>query len=966
MEKFGGFTILGIVMFLLGMNGYSQPTEIISGQGLTAKEHLSKGNSAYGKKQFEQAISHYVAAADLFKQQEQWEDYVDCSNGLYFLYYSTDQFKPMGDVARELAHVSREKLGIQSPSYKHALNNLGTYYNLIKGDFEAAIGVYKEAIELAKSSNDLIERAELHNNLGYVYKKQGEFAEALAHHNFALQLRKDTLGQNHKDIADALFIIARGLEDLEQNEEAMGIYHEILALPKKQRSEDTYIESLLYSIDIAIQWEDLEYAARNFHLLDKQNVQASYQQIKRNELLGAYHRAAGTHHEASNYFRKALTATVARRNAQDIYKHPSIALAHLRLAETFAEIGQADSCFHHLQAGLAAVSWEFDGKSPTGDPDIADIWFSAEALSILKTKSDQLKARQQLEAAYSSIRLSTEMIPQIRKGFLSNQGKLDLSSQGTSIYERAIALAFELYESTGDESYLGEAFGYMESVKSMLLDEELQAAGALEELPAETRQKVENSRLEWSFFEEKLFELKQKNSQEEQVIVDLEKKVFELQQTYQAEVQMLQSAFPKYYEQKYDHKVPSLQEIQALLPSQTALIEYFWGNAWLYAICIQKNKVQYARIPLLNREMDQIKYMMSQRDAVLQKGYGKAAFEHFVETVQELHKQMIYPLLGEDQPEKLIVVPDGKLAYLPFELLISSNFSVPTEVNYYELPYLFKSSVISYQYAARHLLLEKKGSQNAADQTYLGIAPHYVGNKQLSQQLRSEQIEAPLFHHTEEVSFASNLFNGKALIAEAANERNFLQEAPAYRILHLATHAVLNDQNPLYAYFLLSPEMASTVEAERDREGILYASEIYNLDLNAELAVLSACYTGDGALQKGEGVMSMARAFVQAGCSNLVMSLWQADDLAVAKLTRSFYQYLYEGYPKDKALQLARIDYLETADQSHPHFWASLILIGNGDPMFGTSRKILLYWIIGLILSAFICVGVLWRRKFRK
>ena len=112
------------------------------------------------------------------------------------------------------------------------------------------------------------------------------------------------------------------------------------------------------------------------------------------------------------------------------------------------------------------------------------------------------------------------------------------------------------------------------------------------------------------------------------------------------------------------------------------------------------------------------------------------------------------------------------------------------------------------------------------------------------------------------------------------------------------------------------------------------------MNLQADLVVLSACNTGLGRHQKGEGIMSLGRAFAYAGCPNIVMSLWQADDYATSELMKMYYRYLKEGFDKGQSLQKARAEYLATQDQLHPYFWGSFILIGDPTPIQDSSNLV--------------------------
>ena len=180
-----------------------------------------------------------------------------------------------------------------------------------------------------------------------------------------------------------------------------------------------------------------------------------------------------------------------------------------------------------------------------------------------------------------------------------------------------------------------------------------------------------------------------------------------------------------------------------------------------------------------------------------------------------------------------------------------------------------------------------------------------------------------------EVTDILKILSGKIFLYDQASEEKFKTLASQANIIHLATHAVIDDETPLYSKFLFShPNKTAD-------DGLLHTYEIYNTDLNANLAVLSACNTGTGKLVNGEGIMSLARSFMYAGCPNVVVSLWQIDDKSTASIMNNFYKEIKRGADKDAALRNAKLEYLKNADEvkSNPFYWAGFVLIGNSDPV---------------------------------
>lgn len=219
--------------------------------------------------------------------------------------------------------------------------------------------------------------------------------------------------------------------------------------------------------------------------------------------------------------------------------------------------------------------------------------------------------------------------------------------------------------------------------------------------------------------------------------------------------------------------------------------------------------------------------------------------------------------------------------------------------------------------------------------------------------LRGSLIRLPWAE--KEVQEIANLVAGKAFLRGAATEKSFKENAPEAGIIHLATHAIVDDQRPLYSKFVFAPNEDS------GEDGYLNTYELYNMDLKADLAVLSACNTGYGKLHRGEGIMSLARGFIYAGCPSIVMSLWPVDDRASALLMTDFYKGLSEGRSKDAALRAAKLEYLKTADaeRANPFYWAGFVSIGDTRPLALAPRRNYTPWIaVSVVLLALVAVGL--------
>jgi len=235
---------------------------------------------------------------------------------------------------------------------------------------------------------------------------------------------------------------------------------------------------------------------------------------------------------------------------------------------------------------------------------------------------------------------------------------------------------------------------------------------------------------------------------------------------------------------------------------------------------------------------------------------------------------------------------------------------------------------------------QQKTDTTEKDYGYGGYAPKYNDSNN-SDLPKARQL----------VKNMASFFKGKVNINEEATKANFLKDTLDYQILHLAMHGKLNDQYPLNSHLLFSKNKKEIKEDDYK----LYASDLYLHELNADLTILNACETGTGELRKGEGVMSLSRAFTYAGCPSLMMSLWSIDENPSARILEIFLKSVKKGNQKDKALQQAKLDYLDNTSTiySHPYYWAGLVLTGNTEAMEFKSTLSGLWWALGLFFVFF-------------
>ena len=194
----------------------------------------------------------------------------------------------------------------------------------------------------------------------------------------------------------------------------------------------------------------------------------------------------------------------------------------------------------------------------------------------------------------------------------------------------------------------------------------------------------------------------------------------------------------------------------------------------------------------------------------------------------------------------------------------------------------------------------------------------------------------------------------KTFIGESANKDSFESIINDYSIIHLATHACVDEENPNFSriYF---------------KDTYLSNFDLTNMRIQANLAVLSACNTNVGPLMKGDGVSSISKGFILAGCPSILTSLWSVDDCSTSELMINFYRSLKKGNTKSASLRHAKIKYLSQADDSnaHPYYWAPFQLSGDYKAILSGSPSIFSPWVLGsgFLILIFIVFFLKYNRK---
>ncbi|MDG1144851.1 MAG: CHAT domain-containing protein, partial [Flavobacteriales bacterium] len=457
----------------------------------------------------------------------------------------------------------------------------------------------------------------------------------------------------------------------------------------------------------------------------------------------------------------------------------------------------------------------------------------------------------------------------------------------------------KMHDLTNNIKYVEQALSFFEAEKSFLLKQKYKTDLLKINLIPEDLILREDSLIEEiSRLQNKLY--LQNNTLPDE-LCKANSRIFNLNMELSDLGQQIEDNYPRYETLKTKNKELFIKDIRKKTTPNELLIEYFQYKDEVFSIGIEQANYSFKENKIANLNEKIKNYEEAIQNSDIRK-YTELAFEFY----SSLVKNHLY----SDSISCLTIIPSKSISFLSFDTFLTTK---ATNLKYNHLNYLILEKSVCYKNSIENL----NKNQEQAKEAYLGICPDF-----------SNTNKNNLSGAYNEVKTISNLYGGTILPKEETTKQNLLAKLPNYQIIHFATHTNINTIAPQYSSLFL---MSDTT-----KENKLFAYEIQNSKLNADLVILSACSTGMGKLKNGEGLGSIGRCFNYAGVKSVILGLWDLPDLATAKIIEYFFSKI-DVLNKAEALKSAKLKYLESADDytSNPIYWAGLILIGEN-----TSLKI--------------------------
>lgn len=816
--------------------------------------------------------------------------------------------------------------------YFYYLSDL--YYDL--GDYERAILFSKLAMNIFSIDPTLdpllLVKSELY--LANSYYSSDNHELALEHYNNLLSDSSNTNLLNYDDMMVAYLNRSPPLLNLGEYEEAKKNSLESILLNRKK---DNWDSLLLY--------HSYNSLAESFQFLEQ-------------------------HKEAERYFEKSIQARILTNGEFDDDTY----FGYKFYGNYLESIGNYDKSLVYLQKAIISLLKEFTSMNIYDDPDYLAydrkeliIFIIFNKASVFYKRYKKSGKNEDLIASYDLYLNGFSILNELINSGLLNQSILQKFETLKQQLNFGIGCALQLYTQTKEQKYFNQAFQFIENSKYFLLHRELASSEHkfTENIPDSLfykRRELErdiislNLQLEPGISTDSSFEILNELIEKLNTKAELEKKIYA--SGIVSNKVVVDSLLLDIFEVQHD-----------MLKENELIVEFHWSENSIYTLIIGKDFTDVYDAPITIKLTNHIQtYLNLLSEAPDSIGYTRENYEQFIFSSSLIYDQLMKPVLEKaiyhmgsiEKINRVILVPDGVLASMPFEALLTDN-TVPEIISYWVLPYLAKDITISYCYSLNILKSNLMEKNQIPEPGLLGFS--YSSRLKSKSDIAALRSSNELPYSFEELNrIKSRIKRATFFTDNQASEEAFKMNVSDYTLLHLALHGS-SDTTDIFNSKLIFKENEGSSE-----DGELHAYELYTLDLsNTELAVLSACETGLGKQSEGEGIFSIARGFAYAGCPAIVMSLWKVNDKATADLMDNFYKFLAMGFEKDKALRQAKLLYIENSSDfsSHPRNWAAFVALGNNTPIqIPKPYFSWYYWIIVflLVLGALVLVFKLGKR----
>lgn len=864
---------------------------------------------------YDKALSSYEKAFAIVKSLN-GEENIKTANVLLNIgnvYADKGYYDKSIDIQLKALSIQIKNLGEEHQNIASSLNNLGLTYRQL-GDYDKALEYMNRGLalrlRLLKVNHPLISSS--YNNIGNVLFQIKKYDDAIEMHKKALEIRLINFGEDNQQVAGSYNNIGNSLFRKENYDSAMTMYQKSLSIRKKVLKESH---------------PDFAYSYMN---------------------IGSVYSVKKDFANSLKYHNMAL----ALRKVKLGEKHPLTAGDYLNIAEVYFKKEEYDSSLYFCQKSIVSLVSGFDDTTAFNNPELKGISskeklfealsLKAELYFVLSKGSDLNK----IMASLNTYILAAELVDQMRTGYMAEGSRLILSESAGFLLEKAINISLNAYKLTGKNEHKEKAFYFIEKSKSAVLQTALNESKAktFANIPEEKLEKEKELKAQLSFYETELLnEQNKKQNFDSLKIYDYQQKLFSYNYQYEELIKELESEYPSYFYLKYQVRPKTISEIQSALENNASMLEYFVGDSSVYIAVISKDNHEVIAV---NKPKDFESLIKEFYSSII-----KSETSKYISSANQLAELLIEPVASKIKSKaKLVVIPHDALFKVPFEALFTKPQN-RKEKDFRRFNYLIKDFDISYHYSASLFVESQKQNSSNPSKNFIGFAPVFpkenISGYTIStvktfllasndDVVRSVSIDGKNYDELKysewEVNSIIDLFNknktssiNTAYFYANAKEDSFKTNVKDYSIVHIASHSFMNEDQPDISGVIF----AQPTDSVLSNDGILYSGETYNLELSADLVVLSSCESGLGKLFRGEGMMALNRGFLYSGASNIVFSLWKIPDKHTSELMVEFYKQMISGKTYSESLRKAKLKMINNEITARPRSWGGFLLIGS-------------------------------------
>ncbi|WP_373520817.1 CHAT domain-containing protein [Aquiflexum sp.] len=822
--------------------------------------------------------------------------------------------------------------------YRRAMieGNLAAVYD-VKGKLDESVKMVKSSIVSNKAfiqqaiDDPRRDRAMLSifyssMNLGITYKSMGNYLQALQIHEHTLKEKEKYFPEGHPEIIESLIMVGQVHSFLMNYEEAKKYLHRAIdAFNATEEKFPLRLGGIYHTLAlIAEQENEIDLAKKHYH-----TALQYFQQIHTEAMDFVYLDFLG---HAADFFslhgETGIAQKLSRRGYDYIKK-----INGIKSLPGFHQVINKSRVFYNLGNYASAKSTAEESMailenllgSVTNLTDSVRIEYEKPMAFLLKWKSDYKTTTdpsvKYLESMLAELKQALQLLEK-RKAMLSDSEDLSvLLSQNQEIIDFVKQIELKLYEKTGEEKYLSQLIATHESsvyskIRAQLNQQrQVRFSGVPESI-------IE----EGSMIRDELGYIFSEGGDMEEFM--------EISSKWEEHLKMLKSDYPAYYQARYG----DIHEGELDFPKERQIVRYLFVGENLKVIVINKGKKKLYSLnfnPELVKKLPSIWHDQAALGAV----------------TYQLYQQLWQPFGGNLNESSVLIIPDGMLFNLSFDLLTEKEIKTYGE---FLLHSLLVKHDISYQYS---MGLGFSKSTKDIKANYVAFTPGFLDKmketylKSVADTLSLDKGYLSLLPQPFTINVANKAaktFDGNIFAYEESTAQAFREKAAKNKIIHIGTHAESNNLSPVFSKLIFAKN-----DDLLEEDNALYAYQIYNTDIQSNLTMLTACETGKPVYQPGEGMVSLSHAFQYAGSESLLTSLWKVDEKSSMEITDYFLEFLSEGMAKDKALKEAKLKYLSTAKGRtlSPQYWAGLILLGDVEPIPDLDKNnSWIYWTFAILL----------------